>query len=130
MEQQSHLLDLFFGFVGEVSPVLAQPGQQRHLRGLRRHVSERGGQRRLPGQRDDPHRREGEWKRPAGTCSRLLTKAQLLLVSRSGPEEVCCHGDQCGLFFFWMRLNTGLILDAGYRDNPTTPMQMKRARGG
>lgn len=43
-----------------------------------------------------------------------------------GPEEVCCHGDQCGLFFFWIPL---CCMQATYWDlvamttpPPTTPV--------
>lgn len=49
-------------------------------------------------------------------------------VSRKGwaaedPEEVCCHSDQCGLFFFWLPLlHAGHVLGSGYHDNPTTPV--------
>lgn len=39
------------------------------------------------------------------------------------PEEVCCHSDQCGLFFFWLPLlHAGHVLGSGYHDKPTTPV--------
>ncbi|XP_035764910.1 tyrosine-protein phosphatase non-receptor type 4 [Neolamprologus brichardi] len=39
------------------------------------------------------------------------------------PEEVCCHSDQCGLFFFWLPLqHAGHILGSGCHDNPNTPV--------
>lgn len=37
------------------------------------------------------------------------------------PEEVCCHSERCGLFFFWLPLlHAGHVLGCGNHDNPTT----------
>lgn len=39
------------------------------------------------------------------------------------PEEVCCHSDQCGLFFFWLPLlHASHVLGSGCHDNSTTPV--------
>lgn len=39
------------------------------------------------------------------------------------PEEVCCHSDQCGLFFFWLPLlHEHHVLGSGNHNNPTTPV--------
>lgn len=141
---------------GEVSPVLAQSGQQHHLWRLYSDVSQWGGQLCFPGPGDDAHSHTGNSHTNTHTCishqkaetgsearkkdnqSRLDRRAKAPQrkcsgsnqwegpVSQEGwatedPEEVCCHSDQCGLFFFWLPLlHAGHILGSGYHDNSTT----------
>lgn len=44
---------------------------------------------------------EGETEKGGGSNRREGPASQERMRD---PEEVCCHGDQCGLFFFWMLL--------------------------
>lgn len=51
-------------------------------------------------------------------------------MSRCSPEEVCCHSDRCGLFFFWLPLlHAGHVLGSGCHDNPTTPVSHTAVTG-
>lgn len=132
-------------FAGKVSPVLAQPRQQHHLRGLYGDVPQRRRQLRLPGPGDDAHAhtgkrktshtqtgrcrmresrgKSGSWMWDVGWRGRPTSEGFGWVRGPGGYEdsqEVCFHGDRCRLFFFWM-LHAGLRIRNRSLWQPTPP---------
>lgn len=131
-------------FVGEVSPVLAQSRQQRHLRRLHSNVPQRRGQLCLPGPGDDSnshtgkhtntqrgtHRSgEGRWRgeRKRDNRSRLARSNHRAGTSVSGKGRAA-DGPRGGVLPWWpvwavlfldpALLHAGHVLGSGCHDNP------------
>lgn len=124
---------LFCVFIGQVSPVLAQPRQRHQLWRLHSNMPQWRGELCLPGPGDDSNEHPGNctqmqhWRRRRrDTDKRKGSGRSEGDVERDGSsnqrasgrmwthKEVCCHGHQCGLFFFWMPLTN--CMQATYWD--------------